>query len=172
MKTDYIVLRAKQPNTRDLFSGAAASWASAYAAARAMPLGDPFGQLYANAMAAAPGAGATLIRPPVFQPMAVPAFVPAAVQPELSVEVRSLDRSRAADLSKMADVVASAPSIPTVLLKEMHDTAAPPSRRWRSSRWPGASGQWGPIPRASPARASSWRYSILGSIAIILRSRA
>lgn len=27
MKTDYIVLRAKQPNTRDLFSGAAASWA-------------------------------------------------------------------------------------------------------------------------------------------------
>lgn len=124
MKTDYIVLRAKQPNTRDLFSGAAASWASAYAAARAMPLGDPFGQLYANAMAAAPGAGATLIRPPVFQPMAVPAFVPAAVQPELSVEVRSLDRSRAADLSKMADVVASAPSIPTVLLKEMHDTSS------------------------------------------------
>ena len=122
MKADYIVLRVKQPNTRDLFTGGAADWANAYLAARALPLGGGLSPHIGSYRSVVGGAGAM----PGIDPMALPAFVPlpAATQPELSVEVRAIERSRVADLSRMSDVVASAPSIPTVLLKEMHDTSS------------------------------------------------
>ena len=90
MKADYIVLRVKQPSTRDLFTGAAAQ----------------------SRGVSGPGYGA----------LGLPAAVPlpgSEAPPEMAFEVQSLERSNIGQLSQRADVVASAPSIPTVLLKEM-----------------------------------------------------
>ena len=70
MKADYIVLRVKQPNTRDLFTGGAADWANAYLAARALPLGGGLSSHIGSYRSVVGGAGAM----PGIDPMALPAF--------------------------------------------------------------------------------------------------
>ena len=103
MNADYIVLRTRQASTRDVFAGGANDLMRNLATARTL----------STAGAASPMMESLL-----------PGALPGLAMSDVAVEVRSIDRSHIADVSGAADVVAVAESIPTVLLREMHDTSS------------------------------------------------
>lgn len=103
MNADYIVLKTRQASTRDVFAGGAGDLMRNLATARAL----------STAGAASP-----------MMESLMPGALPGLAMSDVAVEVRSIDRSHIADVSGAADVVAVAESIPTVLLREMHDTSS------------------------------------------------
>ena len=126
MNAEYIVLTTRQASTRDVFSGAAGDLVKHYATAQALSTSVPI----MNRIGGLAGAGAAF--PESLLPNALPGL-PAGLSglasmalpvPDIAVEVRSIDRSHLVDVSSAANVVAVAESIPTVLLKEMHDTSS------------------------------------------------